>query len=360
LLLLLTGCWDQMQLRHLNLVDIASIDFDEKSGNIVLRYIVTRLKGASQGGGNLVSEPTELKGPSLVEAVGQSDFIGRAPFLGVNTRIYVISQSFASHDPITKLTFLLKAPYAAINVPVVVFDGNLSETLKMMKNQGEFSNDLYEFVLALEKNGIMSNVSMMQFIQSKEMQLEDIALPLLKKSEPEIVLKGALLFRQGKNTRKKLDKEQVRMVMLLLGQDMGRQRLTGHMSEKDDERNSYYAVYVKKVDSKITVHPKTNGLPKVNFRVRLRINSIEAGETVQTLNNDTVNRIEKELSKHMEEQAMETIKTLQKANCDLLGIGKQLNAYHPNLWKSLHWRKDYPRLSIKPKFEVQIINPDTE
>jgi spore germination protein KC len=190
--------------------------------------------------------------------------------------------------------------------------------------------------------------------------LEDIALPLLKKSDSEIELKGALLFHQGKNTSKKLDKDQARMVMFLLGKDMGRQRLTGHMSEKDDERHSYYAVYVKKVDSKITVHPETYGLPKVNFRVRLRINSIEADESVQLLNNDSVNRIEKELSKHMEEQAMETIKTLQKANCDLLGIGKQLKAYHPNLWKSLHWSKDYPQLAIKPNFEVQIINPDIE
>lgn len=359
LLLLLTGCWDQMQLRDLKLVDIASIDIDEESGNIILQYIVTTLKSAGQGGGESSSEISELKGPSLVEAVSESEYINRAPFLGVNTRIYAISMSFASNDPIPKLNFLLSAPYSAINSPVVVFDGSISKILKTnVKNNKEFTNLLYEFVSSLETNGIMSNVSLMRFIQSKKDPLEDIALPLLKQSDSDLELNGALLFRQGTNTGKKLDKEQVRLVMLLLGKDQGKQRLTGHMSEHDDGR--IYAVYVKKLDTKMTVHREKNGMPKVNIEVRLKMYNLEAGEQVQMLNANQVRLMEKQLSNHLEEQAMETIKTLQKANCDLLGIGMQLRAYHPNLWKSLNWRKDYPQLSIKPNFKVQILNPDVE
>lgn len=359
LLLLLTGCWDQMQLRHLQLVDIASFDLDEESGNIVLQYIVTTLKSAGQGGGESSSEITELKGPSLVEAISESEYIDRAPFLGVNTRIYAMSKSFASHNPSPKLNFLLNAPYAAINSPVVVFDGSISKILKTnVKNKKEFTNLLYEFVSSLETNGIMSNVTLMHFIQSNKEPLDDIALPLLKQSDSDLEFNGALLFRQGTNTGEKLDEEQVRLVMLLLGKDQGKQRLTGHMSENDDGRN--YGVYLKKMDSKITVHPEKNGMPKVKIKVRLKMNSIEAGETVQLLNTNSVNQMEKQLSKHLEEQSMETIKTLQKANCDLLGIGKQLKAYHPNIWKSLKWRKDYPRLSIETNFDVKILNPDTE
>ncbi|MFP7299338.1 Ger(x)C family spore germination protein [Neobacillus niacini] len=359
ILLLLTGCWDQMQLRDLKLVDMASIDLDEESGNIVLQYIVTSLNGAGQGGGKSSSEITELKGPSLVEAVYESENVGRGPFLGVNTRIYAISKSFASHDPISKLNFILTAPYSAINSPVVVVDGNISKNLKMtVKNKKEFTNQLYEFVSSLEKNGIMSNVSLMKFIQSKKDPLEDLALPLLKQSNSDLELNGALLFRQGTNTGEKLDKEQVRLVMLLLGRDQGKQRLTGHMSENEEGR--IYSVYVKKSDSKITVHPEKNGMPKVNVKVRLKLIVFEAGEQVQWLNAEQTKRLEKQLSKHLEDQAAETIETLQKANCDLLGIGKQLKAYHPNIWKSLKWRKDYPRLSIKPNFDVKILNPDTE
>ncbi|MBT2700776.1 hypothetical protein J7E79_25945 [Bacillus sp. ISL-40] len=50
--------------------------------------------------------------------------------------------------------------------------------------------------------------------------------------------------------------------------------------------------------------------------------------------------------------------SLQKANCDVLGIGRQIKAYHPNIWKSINWRKDFPEMSIEPNFDVQILNSE--
>ncbi|WP_419471607.1 Ger(x)C family spore germination C-terminal domain-containing protein [Gottfriedia acidiceleris] len=43
-------------------------------------------------------------------------------------------------------------------------------------------------------------------------------------------------------------------------------------------------------------------------------------------------------------------------NSDVLGIGKELKAFHPNIWSSLDWRKDYPRMTIEPKFDIKLIN----
>ncbi|WP_251026671.1 Ger(x)C family spore germination C-terminal domain-containing protein [Bacillus sp. ISL-46] len=49
---------------------------------------------------------------------------------------------------------------------------------------------------------------------------------------------------------------------------------------------------------------------------------------------------------------------MQKANCDVLGIGRQIKAYHPNIWKSINWLKDFPEMSIEPNFDVQILNSE--
>lgn len=360
--MLLTGCWDRLPLRNLHLVDIAGFDLDEESGAVVLHYVVTKLKSAGQGGGEPISETTQLKGPSIVEAVGQGEYVDQARFLAINTRVYLMSERFASHDPDQKFAFLLHAPYASINTPLVVFDGNMSKLLnpKPRKNK-EFTKKLHEFVMSMDTNRIMPNVSMMQFILSQKDPLEDIALPLLKHYKTRMELGGALLFHQGKSTDAKLDKEQVQMLILLLGKEKGRQKYTGNLSKNGDGSQSLsYGFSVKKGDSKITVHPKSSGLPKVNIGVRLQINVFEIGEGVHLLKPDYVNRMEKELNHHLEERAKATIKTLQKANCDVLGIGKQIKAYHPNIWKSLNWRKDYPRLSIEPNFDVQILNSDAK
>jgi spore germination protein KC len=358
-LVLLTGCWDRLPLRNLQLVDIAGIDLDEESGDVELDFIVTKLKSAGQGGGSPKSEITMLRGPSLVEAVGQGEYIDQAPFLTVNTRIYFLSQRFAAHDPVPKLAFLLKAPYSSINTPVVVFEGSISKIFKTKSgNNPEFTKNLNEFIISMDRSGMMPSVSMMRFILSRHEPLEDIALPVLKSYNSGMELSGAQLFRQGTNTGVKLSKEQVRMLMLLLGKEKGRQRITGHMSENAEGRQIEYGFSIKKGNSKITVHPKSGRLPKVKIGVRMQIIVFELGKSVNILNTDFVNQMEKELSKHLEEKAAATIETLQKANSDILGIGKVFKAYHPNIWKSLDWRKDFPEITIEPNFDVQILNTE--
>lgn len=358
-LLLLTGCWDRLPLRNLQLVDIAGLDLDEESGDVELAFIVTKLKSAGQGEGNPKSEVTVLRGPSLVEAVGQGEYIDRAPFLGINTRIYFLSEKFLLHDPVPKLAFLLKAPYSSINTPIVVFEDSISKIFKTNSgNNQAFTKNLNEFIISLNRNGMMPTVSMMRFILSRQEPLEDIALPVLKPFNSGMELSGAQLFRQGTNTGVKLSIEQVQMSMLMLGKVNGRQRFTGQMAENGEGRHIEYGFSVKKGDSKITVKPESRGLPKVNIGVRLQINVFELGNSVHILKPDYVNRMEKEMSKHLEERAAATIKILQKANCDILGIGKEFKAYHPNIWKSLNWRKDFPKMSIQPNFDVQILNSD--
>ncbi|MDQ1143889.1 spore germination protein KC [Bacillus sp. SORGH_AS 510] len=362
LLLLLTGCWDRMPLKTLRLINMAGFDVDEKSGDVVLQYIITELKHAGQGGGEQKSEITELKGHSLVEAVGQGNFSDQGPFIAINTGVYFLSKRFATHDPVQELAFLLKAPYTSINTPVVVLDeGNMSQLFKNnLSTNKDFSKVVYQFVSSLEKNGIAEDVTMMQLILSRNDPFGDIALPLLKQTKPGMILCGALLFRQGKNTGKELDKDQVRLLMLLKGRNVGRQPFTGNFPEKNNDKGMEYGFSVKKSDSKISIHPQLGKLPKIKISVELQINVFELGKTIQNLNTNYVNRMEKKLGDHMEVRAMETIETLQKANCDVLGVGKQLKTFYPDIWKSLNWSKDYPRLLIEPNIHVQILNPEVD
>jgi spore germination protein KC len=361
LLLLLTGCWDKMPLKHLHLVDFAGLDRDEESGDVVLNFVVTNLKNPGQGSGNPISEMAELKGPSLVEAVGQGEYTDQGPFLAINTGVYLFSKSFASNDPINEVAFLLQAPFAAINAPIFVFEGNISKLLKTEEGAKEnFSDKLKDFITNLEKNAIAPNASMIDFILSREDPLGDIALPMLKQTETKLNLSGALLFRQGKNAGEELSKEQVRMLMMMLGKNKGRQYYSGNFQEKGEENHIHYGFNVKRGDSKIIVQPESSGLPKVKIRVQLKIYAAKLNGSMDNFTPDYINRMEKEFSNHLEEKAAETIAILQKANCDVLGIGKQLRAYHPKIWESLDWREVYPGISIEPNFDVQILNTQHE
>ncbi|MDQ1909716.1 Ger(x)C family spore germination C-terminal domain-containing protein [Paenibacillus sp. GD4] len=368
LLLVCTGCWDQKPLRNLHLVDVACLDLNEKSGEVLLNYVVTELNKAGQGEGDPKSETTPLKGPSFVEAVGQGDYFDKGPFLGIHNRIYLLSESFVSRDPIGQLAFLLHAPYASINTPVVIFEGSISKLMQTKSfNRENFTETLHHFIMNLEASRIIPNVSMMHFILSREEPLEDIALPVIRQSNSELEFSGALLFRQGTKAEEKLSKEQVQMLMLLLGENfnkhkvggrsvsgIGQQLLTGHMNSTE------YAFSVKKGVSRITIHPGSNELPKVIVSVKLKINAYKLGQQAVMLKSDYVNQMEKQLNSYLEERAVATIQTIQKANSDVLGIGRKIYSFHPDIWKSLDWRKDYPQMSIEPKFDVQILNSNAQ
>ncbi|MDR6881280.1 Ger(x)C family spore germination C-terminal domain-containing protein [Bacillus sp. 3255] len=367
LLLFLTGCWDRLPLRNLHIIDIVGVDYDEKKQNVLLNFVVTKLNKAGHGSGEPASEATELTGPSVVEAVGQGSYKDQGPFIGINTRLFLISESFANHNPVRELAFLLDTPYTTINSPIVVYEQNDPPFFTQIPDaQKEKTKELDDFVLTLETYGIVSNVTMMRFLLSKEDPLVDYALPLLKSVNSRIEMNGALLFRQGNGTGVKLSNEQVRALMLLVGNgnamqklkgfsskfDYGRQPRTGHLNDIN------YAFFTKKVRSKIIVLPKAKGLPDINISVNMRISATELGEKGQALKSDYVNKMEKELSDHLSEMAADTIKKLQEANSDVIGIGKELKAFHPSIWKALEWRKDYPQLLIVPKFEVKILNTE--
>jgi spore germination protein KC len=48
------------------------------------------------------------------------------------------------------------------------------------------------------------------------------------------------------------------------------------------------------------------------------------------------------------------MKTTQKANSDVLGIGRRIKETDPAAWKALDWRKTYPSIKIKTQVKVEI------
>ncbi|MEH7609939.1 Ger(x)C family spore germination C-terminal domain-containing protein [Gottfriedia acidiceleris] len=361
LLPLLTGCWDRLPLRNLQFVDLAGIDWNAKNREIELDYVITNIKSTGPGSGESVSETIELKGPNVVEAVTQGQYIDQAPFLGINTGTYLMSESFVNTEPTLQLNFLLHAPYASINSPVVIFKGDLITFLKTTpKQNGKFAGNFVRFNKALDKNNIINSVTMMQLLESKEDELSSLAIPVVKQNEEGTELVGALLFSHGKNTDVELNNEQLRMMRLLTGKAKGRQRYSGKLEKVSEEKKEYrsFSFSFKKGTSTIRVIPQSKRPPKVNINANIDIIVIKLGKLYHQLDANYVNNIEKELGNQLDKKALETIQTLQKANCDLLGIGERIKAFHPEIWRNLNWKADYPKMNIKPHFKVHILNID--
>ncbi|MGG0175929.1 Ger(x)C family spore germination C-terminal domain-containing protein [Gottfriedia acidiceleris] len=359
---LLTGCWDQLPLRKLKMMDVAGLNLNE-SGEVELHKVESTLKTNGQGNGDVTTVITVAKGPSLLLASGNSSYSSHVVY-GVSNRLYLLSEKFALEYPTSEMSFLLTAPYSSINSPVVIFEGNLPKYMKdNSKKPKGFTDELNDYILTSEKRRMIQKVTMMDLLLSQEEILEDLSIPVIRQSDNAIELDGAYLYSHGKNTGVKLSKDQVTMMMLLLGKHFVRLNLTGDLTEKNNEKKisnhekkSDYGFSVKEINSNFTVSRGSKELPTVTIKVRLKVYAYDLGTGIHLLSNTYINQKEKELSKHLEEMAKSTIESMQKANSDAIGIGKEIKANHPNIWNLLSWSKDYPRISIQPKFEVEILN----
>lgn len=366
LLPLLTGCWDQMQLRNLRLVDVVGFDWNDESKEVKVNLVVTKLLSAGQGTGNSLSENTELEGASTVEAIGKGGYTNKGPFVGISSGFYLMSQSFAAHDPISELAFLINTPYSTASSPIIVFEGDPASFLETnLKTEKEFTRDLTDIILYLEENKSMPSISLSKFIQSRNDPLLDVALPVFKEFKSGVELNGSLLFHNGLSTGAKLEREQNQMMMIMLGKDLGQQNITLNQVDSkrkqkttDQVNKNIFVFSINKNNTDITISNKSSRLPKVNIKVRLRLHIFELDNKL--INHKDAKELENKLSKHLENLATSTIETMQKVNSDALGIGMQIKAYHPKIWKTLNWDKDFQKITVKPDFDVQILNSDRE
>ena len=69
-----------------------------------------------------------------------------------------------------------------------------------------------------------------------------------------------------------------------------------------------------------------------------------------------VSQLEQFLSKEMTHLAEETLEKMQKARCDGLGIGRQLLAFHPDIWKKQKedWGSNYQKVNFVTEVQVEI------
>lgn len=56
----------------------------------------------------------------------------------------------------------------------------------------------------------------------------------------------------------------------------------------------------------------------------------------------------------MTDLAVETIEKMQEARCDGFGVGRQLIAFQPKVWKQMKdsWGEVYPNIRFEPKIDL--------
>jgi hypothetical protein len=98
--------------------------------------------------------------------------------------------------------------------------------------------------------------------------------------------------------------------------------------------------------------------PEVDLKLNLEV-SLTQYPVTEKITDKTIKELEKVITKDLTKRSKKIITATQKANSDVLGIGRTIKETDPSAWQSYDWRTTYPHIEIKTAVDVKIVNTGT-
>lgn len=173
-------------------------------------------------------------------------------------------------------------------------------------------------------------------------QGEDMIIPYLGLVDGEPAVIGSILTHDKEMTGT-LSPEDSLLSMMFLDQNMKGARISMKIRVDGKLRPLAY----------INMQGPSPQNIVVNLFVNLKVIVVEYPHN-QLKTEEDFNELNKRLSDHLTKDAEKVLRNVQEARCDLYGVGRQLMAFYPGVWKKLDWEKDFRRITFHPRVEVEI------
>ncbi|MCY9697533.1 Ger(x)C family spore germination protein [Paenibacillus alginolyticus] len=347
---LLTGCWDQTLLKNVRL--ILGIGFDKAEGeNVLTTFVLPDVSDKKRNAPEIIS----VTGETAREARGN---LGKKLTLvpdGAKNRFIMIGEQLAKVDIYAVLDVFYRDPKSALNAKIGVVEGRAESLLQTSyMRKPNFILNLDKQIVSAESFTIVPEENVQSICTVLFDPGQDVILPYLAVGEGTPLIKGVALFN-SKAFAGTLDTKESKLCLLMADRMGKKASLTLPIPNK-----------TKKIGSKMTFrvfHAKrrldlevNNGNLLVTLDLLLKVEAEEY--TPDHLDEDgQASKLNDYLSKELTKEAQKIVQKLQKANCDVFGIGRRIMAFHPNYWKTMDWKSTYPTITIQPNIKVEISRP---
>jgi len=353
---LLSGCWDQDYLKDARLVYGSALDLTDE-GKIHSTMAVREVSG---GGAqvNPVDEFYSAEGETVVQLRDKLDRQMSGKYRPYKNRILLLGEDLVKRDLFAIMDFLYRDPKAALNASLAVTEGKSSDYILMGKvGKTLIAEYLKELIDSEQEKTIIPEENIQTILKEMYDPACDFGLPYIRKKDQGIEVGGIALFHGQRMTGLITVDEQVLLTLLLLMD--GYQGKVAQITEKVGSEGEmpieqFIVIDVAKAKRETIIQPDPVRKIKVQIPVKLSVSVAEYPHN-QLDEEQVVMRLNGILSKKLTERAKQVIQKLQAANCDYFGIGLDVRAFHPDLWKKVSWEKDFPQIKIEPQVQVEIM-----
>lgn len=359
---LLTGCWDQTFLKEAHLVYAAGFDLaddDKVEATTVIRVIKAPAQGGG-GGAQTANEIITATGNTLRETRRDMDTQLSGMFTGAKNRVNVLGEEIAKTNVYNLFDLLYRDPTAPLGAKVIVTEGKARDVLEKKKIDDTLIGEyLYKLILGAEKTAKVNNTNLQLLGTAMFDEGRDFVLPYITYNEENdrYQMSGVALFNERAYTGETLLQEDATLYLLLSGEDLDTARFTKRVNNKPESelnREDFITIRTLNATQAMKITGTSRETVKVQIDVKMEV-TVEEYPKDHLKNDRERKEINRKLSAIMTQEAKTIIAKTQEANSDVFGVGRELIAYHPEVWKALDKKNYYRDIEIIPNVDVQII-----
>jgi Ger(x)C family germination protein len=353
LLLGSTGCWDQDYLKDARLVYGVSFDLAPDGRNIRETVVIREMQG-----GEAQAQPID----ELYTAVGNTvrelrDVLDRQvsgelkPF---KNRIILIGDALARQDIYPPLDVVYRYPKSALNAHIAISEGSGADLLKMRKVETTLIAEYLDKIVTSEED--KSTIPKMNLESVLKLLMDpgqDMVLPYFRKIGNKAEIAGVALFHHRRMTGV-LHADESLMLSALRREPGQTLRFTEKVHDGKNEVENYVTIDAGKLIRTFKVTADPNGRVSVDLKLRMMAN-IQEYPKDNLQDEKRMKELGNVLSKQLTEKARNVIQKLQAARCDVFGVGRELMAFHPEVWKKKNWEQDYAKVQFHSQVNVEVV-----
>lgn len=349
---LLAGCWDERLLKNSRTVYLSGFDLID-NGDYQITSIIRdmNISESSRGEISISNKLVIGNGSSIKEASVTIDRSVAGNYDPAKGRVLILGIDVAKGDIYNVLDAVYRDPRVDLNAKIAVTDNSANELIvHLSENEVEKGEYLYELIHSSEINSEIQDITLRSIRTYLFDEGKDFMLPYLSKGEKdnEVKINGAALFHNNSFTGQFLTPAESTLLLLFMETHSKKAFLTEQL---DQEANVSVSYDVKSVSRKLNLKKEE----KVHANIMLQLDVEIVDFPPDDLDKEErINFLEVQLSKILTEKADALFKKLAANQSDVLGLGREIIAFHPSIWKEIKGENYYEQILVTPEVKVNV------
>jgi len=358
--MLLTGCWDRMEINDLAIITAAGIDLTDNNRiklSVQLFVPSAQSSGSEQSGSSSSSGSSKKTvvrdaiGIDVADATARlQERLSRRIFWG-QADVFIFGEKLAQKGIKEPLDFLTRHPHPRERANLFVSEGEAGEVLKWSSPIERNSAETLREMAALQ-TGL--NMSILQTIEELSEEAHTTVLPFVrilhKGGTSTPFISGSATFKELK-LKDKLNTSETRG-LLWLRNEIKSATITSKISGTSE--SGLASLYMFEANSKL-VPSIRNGEWHMRVVIEANGNLNENSSDLDTSKEASIIKLQNAFKQTIQKRVEDVVSKAQQDNADYLGFAEQFYRHYPKQWRKTknNWDNMFPKVVVD--YDIRVV-----